>query len=205
MAGVWRGPEPLVLASGSRTRRQLLEAAGLAFDVLAPDVDERALQAGWMAEGLSPAALAGRLAAAKALAVSAGRPDAVVIGADQVLACDGEVFAKAPDLASAKAQLLRLAGRTHALHSAVAVASGPDIVDAFVGEARLTMRALDEAAIDRYVAAAGSAVLRSVGGYEIEGLGIHLFERVEGEHAAILGLPMLRLLAGLRRLGRLAI
>jgi septum formation protein len=196
-SSLWRGPAPLLLASTSPTRRMLLESAGLTMETRAPGVDERAVEA--EAAGLSPRNLAERLAAAKAGAVAAHAPDRVVIGADQVLDLDGAVFHKPADARAARDQLARLAGRTHALHAAVAVAVEGRLAESFVETARLTVRALDAAAIEAYVAAAGEArVTASVGAYQLEGLGIHLFERVEGEHSTILGLPLLPLLARLR-------
>ena len=199
---LWRGP-PLVLASTSRTRLALLEAAGFRVGTEAPGIDERTLEAGLAP--IAPSALAAELASAKALAVSRRRPDALVIGADQVLACEGELFSKPVDVAAARIQIERLAGRTHRLHAAVAVAHGGAIVARCADEAELTMRPLDRDAITAYLERAGAAATRSVGAYEIEGLGIHLFERVAGAHSTILGLPMLPLLAELRRLGALAI
>ncbi|GJE11986.1 MULTISPECIES: Maf family protein [Methylobacterium] len=196
----WIGPDPLLLASTSPTRRLLLESAALPVETAAPDVDERALEA--QCAGLSPADLALTLARAKARAVAARFPGRLVVGADQVLALDGTVFHKPEDAASARAQLARLAGRTHTLHAAVALA-GP-VTDAFVETARLTLRPLDDRAIAAYVDCAGADRVRSsVGGYQLEGPGIHLFESVAGDHSTVLGLPLLPLLARLRAAGRL--
>ncbi|AWN53811.1 Maf family nucleotide pyrophosphatase [Methylobacterium sp. 17Sr1-1] len=201
-SSLWRDPEPLLLASTSPTRRMLLGSAGLTVETRAPGVDERAVEA--EAAGLSPQNLAERLAAAKAGAVAARAPDRVVIGADQVLDLDGTVFHKPADRAGAAAHLARLQGRTHALHSAVALAVGGAVADRFVVTARLTMRPLDEAGIAAYLDAAGPAVTGSVGAYQLEGVGIHLFDRIEGDHSTILGLPLLPLLARLRARGLLA-
>lgn len=198
---LWRGKAPLVLASKSAARRALLEAALLPFEVVSVEVDERALEAEAVASGAGPSEVAAALARAKALAGSAHHPDRLVIGADQTLALGDQAFHKPADLAAARAQIARLAGRTHALHSAVVVARDGKILFETVESAYLTMRALDEAALDAYLAAAGEAVRSSVGGYQLEGLGIYLFERVEGDHSVILGLPLLPLLAFLRRLG----
>ena len=204
MDSPWLGPEPLLLASTSPTRRLLLEGAALPVEVAAPDVDERALEAdlaGPPSAGLAPPDLARRLAEAKAGSVAARHPGRVVVGADQVLDLDGRVLHKPADAAEARAQLGRLAGRTHALHSAVALA-GRVPAGSFVETARLTLRALDARAIAAYVACAGEARVRaSVGGYQLEGPGIHLFERVEGDHSTVLGLPLLPLLARLRAAG----
>ncbi|PIK72940.1 septum formation inhibitor Maf, partial [Methylobacterium frigidaeris] len=172
-SSLWRGLAPLLLASTSPTRRALLDAAGLTVETRAPGVDERAVEA--EAAGLPPAQLAERLAAAKAAAVAARAPDRVVIGADQVLDLDGAVFHKPADRAGAAAHLARLQGRTHALHSAVALAVGGAVVDRFVATARLAMRPLGEAGIAAYLDAAGPAVTGSVGAYQLEGIGIHLF------------------------------
>lgn len=204
MASPWTAPLPLLLASTSRTRLTLLVSAGLPVETQAPGVDERAVEAGAEAEALSPMELAQRLAAEKALAVSRRHPERIVLGADQVLDSGDKVLHKPSDRDAAKAQLLFLAGRTHALHSASALAKGGEIVESFGASAHLTMRPLEEAAIDRYLDLAGPEVLGCVGVYQLERLGVHLFERVEGDHATILGLPLLPLLASLRRLGCLA-
>jgi septum formation protein len=201
-APLWTPREPLLLASTSATRRALLESAGLPVETEAPGVDERGVED--EAAGLDPPALAARLAEAKALAVSRRRPGRLVLGADQVLDAEGRVLHKAPDRSAAREKLLHLSGRTHALHSAVALARDGALVAAFVDSARLTMRALSPDAIERYLDAVGEAVFRSVGAYEIEGLGVHLFERVEGDHSTILGLPLRPLLERLRALGCLA-
>jgi septum formation protein len=199
MDGPWRSPRPILLASTSGTRRRLLAAAGLPVEPEDPGTDERALQ-----ESLGlvdPTAIAAALAEAKALSVSARNPDRFVIGADQVLVCEGEMFTKAVDEEDARRKLGRLQGRTHVLHVGVAIARAGMVEAALSETARLTMRPLDGPAIARYVDLVGPAVTRSLGGYEIEGLGIHLFRSIEGEHTTILGLPLPPLLAALRRLG----
>ena len=199
MASPWLDAQPLLLASTSPARRLLLEGAALPVETAAPDVDERALEAGLA--GLPPPDLARRLAEAKARSVAVRHPGRLVIGADQVLELDGCVFHKPADAAEARVQLGRLAGRTHALHAAVALA-GRVPTETFVETARLTLRPLDARAIAAYVTCAGEARVRaSVGGYQIEGPGIHLFERVEGDHSTVLGLPLLPLLARLRAAG----
>ncbi|KQP83123.1 Maf family protein [Methylobacterium sp. Leaf117] len=201
-SSLWRGALPLLLASTSPTRRGLLDGAGLAVETESPGVDERAVEA--EAAGLAPDDLARRLAEAKAGAVAARRPSRVVVGADQVLACDGTLFHKPADPAAAREQIGRLAGRTHALHSAVALAIDGGVVETFVETARLTMRPLTAAQIATYVDGAGPDTIRSsVGGYQLEGLGIHLFSAIAGDHSTILGLPLLPLLTRLRARGLL--
>ena len=193
----------LVLASGSQTRRHMLEAAGVRFRVMPADVDEDAIRTslGDTDPPASPAALAQALADAKAAAVSRLCADALVIGADQILALGQEVFTKPADLAAARSSLRRLAGATHRLHSGVALASGGQVVWRHVDTASLSMRAFSDGFLDAYLAQAGDRVCASVGGYELEGLGIQLFERIEGDYFTILGLPLLPLLAELRRRG----
>lgn len=200
---VWTGPGPLVLASTSATRRHLLEQAGIAVLCEAPGIDERALESEH--RGLAPRDLALMLAEAKAVAVSTRWPGHIVVGADQVLQCEGELLHKPVSLADAGGQIGKLSGRRHHLHAAVAIAEDGLISDSFVEDAHLTMRDLDAAAIARYVEAAGlDRVTASVGGYQLEGLGIHLFSCIEGDHSTILGLPLLPLLERLRKRGCLA-
>ena len=201
---LWRGPTPLVLASKSAARRAVLEAAGLPLDLVPAQVDERTIERG-LPEGAGPDDVARLLAQAKALAVSVQvGAERYVIGADQVLAVGGTLFHKAPDRAAAKAQLQRLQGRTHALHSGLALVQGENVLFERVETARLTMRPLSEAAIEAYLDAAGPGILGSVGCYQLESLGVHLFERIEGDHFTILGLPLLPLLGALRREGVLS-
>lgn len=195
--------EPLILASQSSARQTLLRNAGLAFDAIPADIDERAIQA---ASGLTDAgAIAALLAREKALAVSTQHPGRVVIGADQTLALGDRLFSKPPDRARAAEQLRALAGRTHHLHSAVAVARDGAILFADVSVAAMTMRPLTDAAIEAYLAAAGRAVSSSVGAYQLEGLGVHLFADIDGDHFTVLGLPLLPLLGFLRSAKMLAI
>jgi septum formation protein len=200
---LWNPEHRLVLASGSATRRTLLAGAGLPFETARPEVDERAVEAATSER--APEAIARALAAAKAREVSARKPDAWVIGADQILSLDGRLIHKSRDRAAALATLRALSGRTHRLTSAFALARGGEIVAQASEAADLTMRALDEAAIGRYLELAGEEVLDSVGVYRWEGFGAHLFERVEGDHSTILGLPMLKLLAALRGVGALTL
>jgi septum formation protein len=201
-APLWTGDRPLLLASTSAARCALLSAAGIPADPEASGVDEREVEAN--AGRLAPADLSLRLAQAKALAVSRRRPDRLVLGADQVLNLDGEVLHKPADGTAALAQLRRLSGRSHRLHSACALAREGGLLDGFVASAALTMRPLSERDMVRYLDAAGEAALGAAGTYQVEGLGIHLFDAVEGDHFTILGLPLIPLLARLRDLGCLA-
>jgi septum formation protein len=193
---LWRGKSPLILASQSRARQALLTNAGIGFEAVTAEIDERAVQ---QASGLSaPGAIASLLAREKALSVSARQPGKFVIGADQTLALGERLFSKPAGRAQAAEQLCALAGRSHELHSAVAVARDGKILFEAVAIAGMTMRRLGEAEIDAYLDEAGDAVTSSVGAYQLEGLGVHLFERIEGDHFTILGLPLLPLLAFLR-------
>jgi septum formation protein len=203
--GLWRLDRPLLLASGSTTRRLLLESAGLDVEVLAPRVDERAVESEAREEGADLAAVAARLAAAKALDVSRRRPDRLVLGADQTLDLDGTSLHKPRDRAEARRQVEALSGRAHVLHSAVALARNGAVLAEIRDDARLTMRALSPEAIDLYLDLAGDRVTGSVGAYQLEGAGIHLFEGVEGDHSTILGLPLLPTLRALREAGTLGL
>jgi septum formation protein len=199
---LWRGGAPLLLASTSPTRRGLLANAGLPVETEAPGVDERAIE---IAAGANDARhLAQRLAREKALAVSGRHPERVVLGADQTLSCEGRLFHKPADRTAAERQLAALSGRTHVLNSAFAIAQQGTVLHEGCKSARLGMRALSADDIDLYLHLAGEAALQSVGAYQVEGLGIHLFAHIEGDHATILGLPLLALLARLREMGLLA-
>ena len=191
----------LILASASTSRRALLAAAGLRFEVRPATLDEAAIRRAAQAEGVGADAAALRLAEAKAAAVAAAEPDALVIGADQILVCEGAWFDKPADLDAARAQLSVLRGRTHGLATAVVCWSGGTPVWRHVEHPRLTMRAFSEAFLDAYLALEGALVLGSVGAYRLEGPGVHLFSAVEGDHSAILGLPLLPLLGSLREAG----
>jgi septum formation protein len=196
---LWRGAGPLVLASKSESRRALLSAAGLDAEFIAPDVDERALEDRYLSAVGSLEKVALELARAKALAASAERPDAYCIGADQTLTLEGRILHKSRDLAEAAQTLAALSGKAHRLTSAFCVARGGQALIVHSEHADLHMRTLDPAEISRYLERAGSGVLASVGVYQGEGLGIHLFERIEGDHSVVLGLPMMGLLAWMRR------
>jgi septum formation protein len=204
IASPWTSGRPLLLASTSPARRQLLQRAGIPVETEASGVDERALEAAAELENLAPAELAGRLAAEKALAVSRRHPDRLVLGADQVLDLAGGVLHKPVRRETAKAHLQRLAGRTHVLRSAVAFAQDGRILDAFVDSASLAMRSLTEESIETYLDLVPPDVFGNAGVYQVEALGIHLFERIEGDHSTILGLPLIPSLDALRRLGTLA-
>ncbi|MCB4767340.1 Maf family protein [Ancylobacter sp. Lp-2] len=200
---LWQANDALVLASKSIARLSLLAAAGLPVETVSIEVDERGIEDRLLREGASPAKIAVELSIAKALAGSALRPGRLVIGADQTLALGDERFHKPVDLVAAAEQLRRLAGHTHALHSGIAVALNGEVVFRTVESALLSMRELSEAALAAYLAEAGPSVSSSVGGYQLEGLGIHLFEKVTGNHMVILGLPLIPLLAFLRARGDL--
>jgi septum formation protein len=200
---VWRGTDPLILASQSLARQGLLANAGIIFEAIPAGIDERAIQ---LASALSaPGEIAALLARDKAIFVSAKHPDRFVVGADQTLIFGDRLFSKPTSRAQAAEQLRALAGQSHELHSAAAVARDGEVLFEEVSIARMTMRPLDDSAISAYLDEAGEAVTTSVGAYQFEGLGIHLFERVEGDHFTILGLPLLPLLEFLRSRQLLAV
>jgi septum formation protein len=200
---IWRGKAPLVLASQSRARQMLLGNAGLAFEAVPADIDERIIQ---QKSGLlKPGEIAALLAQEKALFVSSKMPDRYVVGADQTLALGQRLFSKPAGRAQAAEQLRALAGNTHELHSALAVARDGKILLSEVSIARMTMRQLSGDEVRTYLDTAGEAVTTSVGAYQLEGLGVHLFDRIEGDHFTILGLPLLPLLAFLRGQGLLGV
>jgi septum formation protein len=203
-SGLWLDPEPLILASGSATRRDMLLAVGIPVEVVKPEIDERAVEKPLVDRGVPADQVAAALACAKALAVSRDRPGRLVLAADQTLTCGGIAFHKPADLAGATRQIAALAGRSHELHSAFVMARDGAPLAEGLEAARLTMRPLPAEFITRYLAVAGAAALSSVGGYQLEGPGAQLFEKVEGDHFTILGLPLLAVLASLRDLGCLA-
>lgn len=199
---VWRVADPLILGSKSAIRKTLLEQAGLSPHIIVPDFDERQFERN---NPLAQHERAQRLADEKALAVSRTHLNAWVIGADQTIECDGGVFSKPADRKNAAEQLSHLQGRTHVLKSGVAIARGGEIVFRTAPEARLTMRTLTSQEIETYLDLAMPDCLHSVGAYQLEGLGQHLFERVEGRHSVILGLPVEDLLPFFRAQSCLAL
>ena len=191
----------LVLASASATRRALLASSGLQFEAVAAGVDEHAAKQAARALDATPASTAMTLARLKANAVH--RPGSVVIGCDQILVCEGIWYDKPANLEAARVHLQALRGRTHVLATAMVVVRGGVELWQHAAAPRLTMRRFSESFLERYLADEGVNVLTSVGAYRLEGLGAHLFERVEGDHSAILGLPLLPLLGFLRGYGLL--
>jgi septum formation protein len=193
--------QEIILASGSPHRRALLMNAGLEFSVEKPEIDERAVEAALADSGATPEDLAMVLAEAKAAVVSEKHPDALVIGSDQTLSLDRELFHKPADMEAARRQLLRLSGSTHQLSSAVVLARQGEAVWRHVAVAHMTMRRLDPAYVGRYLSKVGDAAFSSVGCYQVEGEGIRLFDRIDGDFFTIVGLPLLPLLAELRDRG----
>jgi septum formation protein len=197
---LWKG-EPLVLASKSASRRQLLEAAGIPLTLDPAGIDERAVEQSQAAKA-GAKEVAVLLAREKALATAKRHPNALVLGADQTLALGERRFSKPPSKEAAADQLKALSGKTHELHSAIAIVREGKVAFEAAVTARLTMRPLSDEFIEAYLAAAGARVSASVGAYQLEGLGIHLFEKIEGDHFTILGLPLVPLLAYFRAIGR---
>ena len=196
---LWLASQPLVLASKSDIRGKILAAAGLRFAIRPAHIDERTVEA--EAAVTDAAAVAGVLARAKAAAVAAAMPGHAVLGADQTLALGAQRFSKPASREDAVKQLRALRGRTHLLHSALALTRDGEVLFEYVETARLTMRDFSDRFLNDYLDMAGDTALASVGAYQLEGIGIHLFERVEGDYFTILGLPLLPLLDFLRRNG----
>lgn len=195
----------LILASASSARRAVLAAAGLTFEALPAAIDEAAVKQSGQAEGASPADVAILLAELKAERIARRHPDALVIGCDQLLVCDSTWFDKPTNRAEAAAHLKHLRGRTHDLITAVVCLRHGQRIWHHVARPRLTMRDFSDSFLETYLDAEADHVTSSVGAYRLEGLGIHLFDRIEGEHAAILGLPLLPLLGFLRQHGAILV
>jgi septum formation protein len=194
-------PEKLILASGSPFRKALLTNAGIDFRAVPPTVDERTLEAPLEGSGATPEEVAQILAEAKAANVGESYPGTLVLGSDQTLSLGDRVFHKPRDMEDARRHLLALSGRTHHLNSAAVLVRGGQTLWRHVGIASLTMRELDPAFIGRHLARVGDKALSSVGAYQIEGEGIQLFEKIEGDYFTIVGLPLLAVLAALREFG----
>ena len=200
-AGRMKLTKNLTLASQSEIRAAILRGAGLAFNVCVSGVDEAALKAAHQGTAES---LAGALAAAKARAVfDDGQNEGLIIGADQILECDGVLYDKPRNMDEARRNLLRFRGKSHYLVGAVVLLENGQQVWSHCGRVALTMRDFSEPFLDAYLAQAGEAVLSSVGCYQLEGLGAHLFADIDGDYFSILGLPLLPLLDGLRAHGGL--
>jgi septum formation protein len=195
---------PLVLASGSATRRAMLERAGLTVTIDPPNVDEGTVKRDCHARGLNASDTAMELAIAKAMQVTPRHPGHIVLGADQMLECGGEWFDKPADRAAAARQIARLSGRSHTLFSAVAAIRDGGVIWRGLESAELSVRTLSADFIESYLDRVGDAVLSSVGGYQVEGLGIQLFDAIRGEHSTILGMPLIPLLGFLRGEGVVA-
>jgi len=200
---LWLANAPLVLASQSSARRMLLTAAGVSVEAHPADLDERGLEAAAVRQSVG--AVAALLAREKAIAVEREYSSRLTLGADQTLSLGGERFAKPANREAARSQLRALRGRTHELHSAIAFVQHGAVLFEHVGVARLTMRTFSDRFLDLYLDAAAEAVTASVGAYQVESLGIQLFERVDGDYFTVLGLPLMEALQFLRRLGCLAL
>jgi septum formation protein len=200
----WLSPEPLILASGSAARRALLEAARVPLEILKASVDEGAIARTLHLQRETPHAIAIALAHAKAEAGSRKAPNRLILAADQTLDHQGKLLMKPANRAHARGQLLVLRGDLHFLHSAAVLRKGDRVLWAGVASARLTFRTFSDAFLEAYLDAMGETICDTVGGYQIEALGPHLFEEIEGDHATILGLPLLPVLHALRDLGCLA-
>lgn len=190
----------IILASKSAYRQQLLTNAGVKFSAISADINEREIEAPLLEAGLGGADVAEVLAIAKSENVASANPDAYVVGSDQTLSLDGELLHKPEDMEAAQKRLLLLSGKTHELNSSIAIVRNGETLWTYVEVAHITFRELDPGYIGRHTAAAGDKILTSVGAYQIEGLGVQLFEKVEGDFFSIMGLPILPLLKKLREL-----
>lgn len=203
MTAFWLAPAPLVLASGSSARRALLSAAAIPFEIIKPTLDEAPIAKKLINEGAAPGVIAAALALAKGEEVSRAHPDRLVLAADQTLDFKGQLGMKAPSLEAARQQLQALAGHTHQLHSTAVLMQGGKPLWQGSASATLTMRPFSDDFLSRYLALMGDKILGTVGCYELEALGPHLFSCIEGEHATILGLPLFGVLEALRANGAL--
>ncbi|KFB08511.1 Maf-like protein [Nitratireductor basaltis] len=190
--------ETIILASTSPFRRKMLEDVGLDIATQAPDIDERSVEAPLQESGATAEDVAAILAEAKALDVSERHPNAWVIGADQTLSLEERLFHKPKDMEEARRNLLALSGRTHQLNSGIVLAHQGRVEWRHTAIAHITLRDLDPGFIGRYLAEIGDAALKSVGSYQVEGAGNHLFRKIEGDHFTIIGMPLLPLLEALR-------
>jgi septum formation protein len=195
----WEAERPLVLASKSEIRRIMLSNAGIPVEIVPANIDERAVEQ--TTSSRDPGVVASLLAREKARTIAAARPGRLVLGADQTLALGAERFTKPVDRDAAREQLRTLRGKAHALHSAVALMQEGTVLFEHCAVARLTMRDFSDEFLETYLDIAGAAATTSVGGYQLENVGVTLFEKVEGDHFTILGLPMFPLLAEFRRMG----
>ena len=195
-ASFWTYPKPLILASQSQTRRQMLERLNLAPYCVAADIDERRVET-----TVAPDEISRALARHKAVHIAAQFPDHIVLGADQTLSCEGVFYHKPKTTAEARTQLLALSGKTHELVSSAAVVCNGDILLECTQIAQLTMRALEMDFMDAYLEAMGETIFSTVGGYQIEALGAHLFTQIDGDHFTILGCPLLPVLSFFRQVG----
>jgi septum formation protein len=196
----WSAPAPLILASKSLARRNMLSAAGIPIEIMQAQIDERAIER-TLGEKRDPDELALLLSWEKASVVSFRMPSRIVVGADQTLAMGSVRFNKPGGRDEAREQLRRLRGHSHTLHSALTLVQDGQVLFKVVDTARLRMRPFSDRFLEEYLEAAGPSVTESVGGYQLEKLGVHLFERVEGDYFTILGMPLLPLLAFLRGQG----
>jgi len=194
----------VILASGSTARADMLRNAGLIFETIPAKVDEATIKASLLADGAKPHDIADALAEYKALRVAGRHADALVIGADQVLVCDGQIFDKAPDMNAAREKLQTLRGRSHQLLSAAVIYEGGKPVWRTIGRAQLFMRDFSDAFLDEYLSDAGEDILSSVGCYLLESTGVTLFNRVQGDYFTVLGFPLLEVLGYLRTKGAIA-
>jgi len=202
---LWNSGHSLILASRSEARRRLLASAGIPFEVDIAEIDERAVEDSFLSQGGAAEKLPGLLAQAKAVEVSRRHPGALCVGADQVLSLDGRRFHKPETIRDAASQLAALSGRTHRLTSAFAIAKDGRVACEAEDHADMTMRSLSATQIELYLRFVGDVALTSVGAYQLEKFGVHLMEKIRGDQATILGLPILELLSWLRREGALAL